>query len=249
MRLIAEVKRASPSKGPIRPGADPVEIARTYSAHGAAAISVLTETKHFQGSLQDLRAIREALDAPAGHPQGAASASAEAGAAISPEGKIAVAGHPHGSAAAPRTIPLLRKDFLFDPYHIYEARAYGADAVLLIVAILPPADLRELLFLAHQLGLKALVEVHNEAELGAALRTEARIIGINNRNLDTLDVDLNTTRRLRAFIPPDRIVVSESGIRTRTDVEDLRHLRVDAVLVGEALMSVPDIAGKIKELL
>ena len=121
--------------------------------------------------------------------------------------------------------------------------------MLLIVAILPPADLRELLFLAHQLGLKALVEVHNEAELGAALRTEARIIGINNRNLDTLDVDLNTTRRLRAFIPPDRIVVSESGIRTRTDVEDLRHLRVDAVLVGEALMSVPDIAGKIKELL
>jgi indole-3-glycerol phosphate synthase len=216
VRLIAEVKRASPSKGTIRPGADPVEIARTYAANGAAAISVLTETKHFQGSLQDLRAIREALDAAEG---------------------------------PPRTIPLLRKDFFFDPYHIYEARAYGADAVLLIVAILPPAQLKELLFLAHQLGLKALVEVHNEAELGAALRTEARIIGINNRNLDTLDVDLNTTRRLRAFIPPDRIVVSESGIRTRTDVEDLRHLRVDAVLVGQALMSEPDIAAKMKELL
>ena len=260
VRLIAEVKRASPSKGPIRPGADPVEIARTYAANGAAAISVLTEGRHFQGSLQDLRAIRDALEAAAGHPQ--------AGAAISPGGQIAVAGHPQtgaadvrpdvpagvrtGTAADPsaprRTIPLLRKDFLFDPYQVFEARAYGADAILLIAAILPPAQLKELLFLAHQLGLQALVEVHNEAELGVALRTEARIIGINNRNLDTLDVDLAVTRRLRAFIPPDRIVVSESGIRTRTDMEEMRRLRVDAVLVGEALMSEPDIALKMKEL-
>ncbi len=239
VRLIAEVKRASPSKGPIRPGADPVEIARTYAANGAAAISVLTEAKHFQGSLRDLRAIREALEAPA------SGDSARSAAAAGPGGTAAAERRVPGA----RTIPLLRKDFLFDPYHIFEARAFGADAVLLIVAILPPPLLKELLFLAHQLGLKALVEVHNEAELGVALRTEARIIGINNRNLDTLDVDLAVTRRLRAFIPPDRIVVSESGIRTRADVEEMRRLRVDAVLVGEALMSEPNIAAKMKELL
>ena len=151
--------------------------------------------------------------------------------------------------AGTRTIPLLRKDFLFDPYHIYESRAYGADALLLIVAILAPAQLKELLFLSHQLGMKCLVEVHNEAELAVALKTEARIIGINNRDLDTLEVNLNTTRRLRAFIPPDRIVVSESDIRDREDVVMLRHLRVDAILVGEALMSAPDIAAKMRELL
>ncbi len=148
-----------------------------------------------------------------------------------------------------RTIPLLRKDFLFDPYHVYESRAYGADALLLIVGILSPVQLKELLFLSHQLGMKCLVEVHNEAELAVALKTEARIIGINNRNLDTLDVDLNITKRLRAFIPSDRIVVSESGIRGQADVELLRHLRVDAILVGEALMTAPDIAAKMKELL
>jgi len=211
VRLIAEVKRASPSKGAIRLDADPVEIARVYAGNGASAISVLTETEHFQGSLQDLRAIRDAL--------------------------------------GEKRVPLLRKDFLFDPYHIYESRAYGADALLLIVAILAPAQLKELLFLSHQLGLKCLVEVHNEAELAVALKTEARIIGINNRNLDTLKVSLNTTKRLRAFIPPDRIVVSESGIKDPEDVELLRHLRVDAMLVGEALMSAPDIAARIKELM
>ena len=211
VRLIAEVKRASPSKGTIRSHSDPVEIAKTYVGNGASAISVLTETKHFQGSLHDLRAIRDAL--------------------------------------GEKRVPLLRKDFLFDPYHIYESRAYGADAVLLIVTILTPDRLKELLFLSHQLGLKCLVEVHNEAELGVALKTEARIIGINNRNLDTLVVDLNTTKRLRAFIPPDRILVSESGIGGQADVELLRHLRVDAMLVGEALMAAPDIAAKMRELL
>jgi indole-3-glycerol phosphate synthase len=211
VRLIAEVKRASPSKGAIRLYSDPVEVANTYASNGASAISVLTEMKHFQGSLQDLKAIRDAL--------------------------------------GEKRVPLLRKDFLFDPYHIYESRAYGADALLLIVAILTLDRLKELLFLSHQLGLKCLVEVHNEAELGVALKTEARIIGINNRNLATLNVDLNTTKRLRAFIPPDRIVVSESGIRGQADVESLRHLRVDAILVGEALMAAPDIAAKMKELL
>jgi indole-3-glycerol phosphate synthase len=211
VRLIAEVKRASPSAGAIRVNADPVEIAKVYASSGASAISVLTETKHFQGSLQDLRAIRDAL--------------------------------------GDKRIPLLRKDFLFDPYHIYESRAFGADALLLIAAILAPAQLKELLFLSHQLGLKCLVEVHNEAELAVVLKTEARIIGINNRNLDTLKVSLNTTKRLRAFIPPDRIVVSESGIKDPEDVGMLRHLRVDAILVGEALMSALDIPAKMKELL
>ena len=260
VRLIAEVKRASPSKGVIRFDSDPVEIARIYAGNGASAISVLTETKHFQGSLQDLRAIRDALDGSTGVAPNGASHRVQGpvpaeGLGVSPnsnppESPFAKGGiGARGLTAGTRATPLLRKDFLFDPYHIYESRAYGADALLLIVAILAPAQLKELLFLSHQLGMKCLVEVHNEAELAVALKTEARIIGINNRNLDTLDVDLNITKRLRAFIPSDRIVVSESGIRGQADVELLRHLRVDAILVGEALMTAPDIAAKMKELL
>ncbi len=249
VRLIAEVKRASPSKGVIRPDADPVEIARVYAGNGASAISVLTETRHFGGNLQDLRMIRDALD---GSPQSGSpspSSSPIKGEEIGPS-RESVGAHGHApSRIACGTIPLLRKDFLFDPYHIYESRAYGADALLLIVAILKPDKLKELLFLSHQLGMKCLVEVHNEAELAVALRTEARIIGINNRNLDTLDVSLDITRRLRPFIPPERIVVSESGIKDPEDVVMLRHLRVDAILVGEALMSAPDIPAKMKELL
>lgn len=252
VRLIAEVKRASPSKGPIRPGLDPARVALTYAAGGAAAISVLTEGRHFQGSLEDLRAVRDALDAAAGAADvrtdvrtgGAAGAPADGDEAAGGTAAVRT-----GEAPPAGAIPLLRKDFLFDPYHIFEARAFGADAVLLIAAILPPAQLKELMFLAHQLGLAALVEVHNEAELAAVLRTEARIIGINNRNLDTMEVDLATTRRLRAFVPPDRIVVSESGIRSRGDMDRLRRLRVDAALVGEALLSEPDIAARMRELL
>jgi len=257
IRLIAEVKRASPSKGVIRPDSDPVEIAGIYASNGASAVSVLTETKYFQGSLQDLRAIRDAVDAASENVSPSPSSSPIKGEEIQPQRKaVGAHGHAHsrgmgagGMTAGPRTIPLLRKDFLFDPYHIYESRAYGADALLLIVAILTLDKLKELLFLSHQLGLKCLVEVHNEAELAVALRTEARIIGVNNRNLDTLQVSLNTTKRLRPFIPSDRIVVSESGIRDREDVVMLRHLRVDAILVGEAFMSAPDIAAKMKELL
>jgi len=277
VRLIAEVKRASPSKGVIRPDSDPAEIARIYAGNGASAISVLTETKHFHGSLQDLRAIRNALDGPAenisdiasprvqgqvpagglGYSSPSPSSSPIEGEEIRPD-REAVGAHGHapcpwtgdrGLMAGRRTIPLLRKDFLFDPYHVYESRAYGADALLLIAAILAPDKLKEMLFLSHQLGMKCLVEVHSEAELAIVLRTEARIIGINNRNLDTLQVSLNTTKRLRPFVPPDRIVVSESGIRDPEDVEMLRHLRVDAILVGEALMSAPDIAAKMKELM
>jgi len=146
-------------------------------------------------------------------------------------------------------IPLLRKDFIFDPYQIYESRAYGADAILLIVAMLDPKTLADFLNLAGQLGLASLVELHNEAELETALAGNARIIGINNRDLKTFKVDISTTMRLRPLIPPDRIVVSESGIKSRQDIARLRQRGVDAVLIGETLMASDDIAGKMKELL
>ena len=211
VQLIAEVKKASPSKGIIRSDFNPVEIARTYASNGAVAISVLTEAKYFQGSLDYLRDIREAL--------------------------------------GDRRPPLLRKDFISDPYQVYQARAYGADSLLLIVAILTPEKLEELFELSHQLGMACLVEVHNEAELEIALNSGARVIGINNRDLSTFDVDLTTTKRLRPLIPQDRIVVSESGINNRADVEKLKGWGVDAVLVGEALMSATSIVTKMKELL
>ena len=211
IQLIAEVKKASPSMGIIRPDFNPVEIAQTYASNGASAISVLTETKYFQGSLDHLKAIRTAL--------------------------------------GNKRLPLLRKDFLCDPYQVYESRAYGADSLLIIVAILTPEKLEELLGLSHELNMSCLVEVHNEAELEIALRSGARIIGINNRDLTTFAVDLTTTERLRPLIPPDRIVVSESGIKEHSDMEKLKKWSVDAVLIGEALMLAPDIAAKMKELL
>ncbi len=210
VQLIAEVKKASPSKGVIRSDFNPVEIAQTYAGNGAAAISVLTEAKYFQGSLNYLRDIREALG---------------------------------------NRLPLLRKDFLCDLYQVYESRAYGADSLLLIVAILTPEKLEELSELSHELGMSCLVEVHNEAELEIALRSETRIIGINNRDLSTFDVDLTTTKRLRPLIPQDRIVVSESGIKERNDMEKMRQWGVDAVLIGESLMSATSIISKMKELL
>jgi indole-3-glycerol phosphate synthase len=210
IKLIAEVKKASPSRGVIRSDFNPVAIAQTYAANGAAAISVLTEARYFQGSLNHLRDIRKALG---------------------------------------NRLPLLRKDFLCDPYQMYESRAYGADSVLLIVAILTPEKLKELLGLSHELGMSCLAEVHNEAELEIALKGGARIIGINNRDLTTLAVDLTTTERLRPLIPKDRTVVSESGIRDRNDMEKLKKWGVDAVLIGESLMSTPNISTKMKELL
>lgn len=211
IQLIAEVKKASPSKGIIRADFDPVEIARTYASNGAAAISVLTEAKYFQGSLDYLRDISKAL--------------------------------------GDNRPPLLRKDFISDPYQVYQARAYGADSLLLIVALLTPDKLDELFELSRQLGMGCLVEVHNEAELEIALNSRAQVIGINNRDLSTFDVDLTTTKRLRPLIPKDRIVVSESGINNRADMEKLEGWGVDAVLVGEALMSATSIAAKMKELL
>jgi indole-3-glycerol phosphate synthase len=210
IRLIAEVKRASPSRGIIRPDFNPVEIAQIYADNGASAISVLTETRYFHGSLNHLTDIRNTLH---------------------------------------KKLPLLRKDFIFDPYQIYESRAYGADSLLLIVAILKPTKLQELLQLSHELHMSCLVETHNEAEVEIALRSKAKIIGINNRDLTNLSVDISNTERLRPLIPPDRIVVSESGIKERNDIERLRQLGVNAVIVGESLMSAPDIAAKMRELL
>jgi len=212
--LIAEVKRASPSRGVLRADLDPKALARTYADSGAAAISVLTEEQHFQGSLDDLKAVRAVLD----------------------------------GRGEPRP-PVLRKDFLFDAYHLFEARVYGADAVLLIAAILSPELLAELLALAGTLGLECLVEVHDERELERALATDAQIIGINNRDLRTFEVDLALTERLRPLIPDDRVVVAESGVDTRADVERLRALGVHAVLIGEALVTADDPAAKIGELL
>ena len=208
MRLIAEVKKASPSKGVIRPDFHPVRIAEAYERAGASCISVLTERKYFQGSLDYLGAIRQAVG-----------------------------------------LPLLRKDFIIDDYQIVEARAAGADAVLLIAACLDRRQLEEYLGIAAELGLDVLVESHTVRELDASLRAGAQIIGINNRDLGSFAVSLETTFAMLKDIPDDRIVVSESGIRTRSDVVRLEQAGVDAVLVGESLMREQDIAKKVKELL
>jgi indole-3-glycerol phosphate synthase len=146
-------------------------------------------------------------------------------------------------------LPLLRKDFVFDPYQVYESRAYGADALLLIAAILSQEQLEELVSLSHSLGLKCLVEVHNAGELEKAVLSEAEIIGINNRDLNTFTVDIDTTHRLRPLIPQKRIVVSESGIKSRKDIEKLGTWGVNAILVGEALVTAGDVLAKMQELL
>ncbi len=208
IRLIAEVKRASPSRGVLHPNLNPVQLAETYVEGGAAAISVLTEADYFKGHIDYLEAIRQEVQ-----------------------------------------LPLLRKDFVFEPYQVYESRAYGADALLLITAILSQGQLEELLFLSHSLGLRCLVEVHNENEVETALLSGAEIVGINNRDLNTFSVDINTTRRLRPLIPQQRIVVAESGIRSRSDVEKLEEWGIDAMLVGEALVTAHDVLAKMRELL
>ncbi len=208
--LIAEVKKASPSRGVIRADFDPVAIAETYARNKAAAISVLTESRYFLGSLDYLNTIRDAL------------------------GK--------------KRPPLIRKDFIFDPYQVYESRLYGADSLLLIAALVTPPELEELINLCRFMHMEPLVEVHDEAELDDALVCGARIIGINNRDLCTFQTDLSITGRLRPRIPHDRLVVSESGIHSYQDIWEMRKLAVNAVLVGEALMSAPDIGAKIREL-
>ena len=208
IRLIAEVKKASPSKGVLSANLDPEKLADTYARCGAAAISVLTESQYFQGRLEDLEAVRHKLP----------------------------------------DMPLLRKDFILKPYQVFESRASGADALLLIVTILNDTGLEELLSLSYALGMQCLVEVHNEDELERALACDSKVIGINNRNLKTMTVDINVTRKLRPLIPSGRIVVSESGIKKRSDIQRLKEWRVDAVLIGEALVTADDVTAKIKEL-
>jgi indole-3-glycerol phosphate synthase len=210
-RLIAEVKKASPSKGVIREDFDPLAIARTYRDHGASALSVLTDTEFFQGSLDDLRAIRQEV-----------------------------------------LLPALNKEFMVDELQFYEARAHLADAVLLIVAALDRVQLIDFYHLARQeFGLDVLIEVHHERELDLVFERvpEARIIGINNRDLTTFATSLDVTFRLAKRIPADKLIVSESGIATRDDVKRVAEAGVRAILVGESLMAAKDIGAKIKELI
>ncbi len=202
IRVIAEVKKASPSAGIIRADFDPVAIARTYKAHGAAAISVLTDVEYFQGSLDYLTAVKQAV-----------------------------------------TCPVLRKDFILDRYQLLEARAAGADAALLIAECLPGDHLAALQRSAAAIGLHTLVELHDAEELPRVLDCGAKVIGINNRDLRTFTTRLEHTLDLIAKIPSDRIVVSESGIRTHADLERLRAAGARAVLVGESLMRAPDIGA------
>jgi len=197
--VIAEIKKASPSAGVIRAEFDPVGIARSYEAGGAACLSVLTDVDFFQGSDAYLQEARAAC-----------------------------------------ALPVLRKDFTIDAYQVYEARAIGADAILLIVAALGDAALLELSLLAAELDLDVLVEVHDEAELERALEIPAPLVGINNRNLRTFDVRIETTLGLRERVPDQRVLVTESGIRTREDVVRLRAAGVHAFLVGEAFMRAPE---------
>lgn len=215
LQLIAEIKKATPSKGRLVPVLEHRAIARTYTIGGAAGISILTESKYFQGSIDFLSDCRVSIDGyyPGGRPA------------------------------------MLRKDFIFDPYQVYESRAYGADAILLIAAILDDATLCELIALAHSLQLECMVEVASEAEVERALAVDADLIGINNRDLVTFGVDLGVTERLRPLIPQDRVVVALSGIHERADAERMARCGVHAVLVGEALMVAPDVREKMREFL
>jgi indole-3-glycerol phosphate synthase len=206
--LIAEVKQASPSAGLLRADFDPVAIARTYEAHGAACISVLTDEPYFQGKLEHLQAVRRAV-----------------------------------------SLPVLRKDFILDRFQVLEARAAGADCVLLIAECLEPGVLRDLHSCAGEVGLHTLIEIYDPDNLDRVLALEPALLGINNRNLKTFVTDLDHTLRLLERIPPETLVVSESGIRSRADVERLGRAGVRAILVGESLMREADIGAKVDELL
>ncbi len=206
-RLIAELKRRSPSKGLLRPDFRPRALAQDYRQGGAAALSVLTDARFFGGSLDALRTVRDL------------------------------------------GLPCLRKDFIFDRYQILEARTAGADAVLLILAMLPPRVFRDLLACTRELGMAALVETHTADEVQQALDAGARLIGVNNRDLHTFEVRLETCLELRPLIPPEVVMVAESGIHTPADVRRLAAAGVDAMLVGEALVTAPDPAAAARALL
>jgi indole-3-glycerol phosphate synthase len=208
IKLIAEIKKASPSKGIIRADFDPVAIARAYEAHGASCLSVLTDEPYFQGSLEILRQVRQAV-----------------------------------------TLPLLRKDFILDTYQLVEARLAGADAVLLIAECLDDCNLRKLHNEAIELGLTPLVEFYEEPNLDRVLAAGAQLVGVNNRDLRTFQVDLAHTIRLREKVPLDCVLVAESGIEARGDVLRLQVAGVDAMLVGESLMREPDLAAAVDRLL
>jgi len=207
LSIIAEVKKASPSRGIIKGEFDPLEIAREYCAAKVQAISVLTEKNFFLGNDDYLVKIRQAFP-----------------------------------------LPILRKDFIIDLWQVYQSRYIGADAILLIASVLPVETLRKLRIVADILGMQCLVEVHTREDVEKALESGAKIIGINNRNLKNFEVDLKTTERLMNYIPYDRAVVSESGIKTAEDVKYLKDLGVDAVLIGETFMKAASIRSKIDEL-
>lgn len=205
--VIAEIKKASPSKGVIRENFNPAEIATSYAAHGAACLSVLTDVQYFQGSYDYLRQARAAC-----------------------------------------ALPVLRKDFMIDPYQVAHARAIGADCILLIVAALSPAQLHEMEALAMELGMDVLVEVHDRDELDVALQMKTRLLGINNRNLRTFEVSLQNTIDMLPLIPNNKLVVTESAILTKEDVDLMRSHNVNAFLVGERFMRAEDPGLALKEL-
>lgn len=208
INLIAEIKKASPSKGILRGDFNPVKIAITYQANGASAISILTDERFFEGKLEYIKKVKENI-----------------------------------------TLPILRKDFFIDEYQIYETVATGADAIILICEILSTKELIKFYEAATALGLDCLVEVHNEEDVEKALASGASIIGINNRDLHTFRLDISVTQKLVRLIPQNKIIVSESGIKTYEDVMFLKSLGVNAVLIGEAFMEVDDIASKMREVM